>query len=442
MPGIPKKWQNLILSLGMLSTGSLNTISKKIMYQTEGKAIDGSMEYYSKPWWCTFIMFLGEAVCLAAFYVQRAIAKKKGSQAASRAGRRGNADDDESSQHSPAQAAAGQLSPAQLDPTGGFGIWRFLLLSCLLCSCDLVATTLTGIALVYCSASVTQILRGFVIVFVLLFSICFLHRSPMRWQVVGVSSSVLGLIFIGIAAILGEGASGEILDMVLGIGLALVAQVFSATQFVFEEKFMKGHDIPPLYLVGWEGIFGSMLTFCIVLPICYAIPGSDHGSYENFINSAYMMFNNGLLLGMQLLYFVSISFFNYMSLTMSKTLSATNRTLIDAMRTCVVWIVMCLVYYCTMNSGHVYGEPLNWFSILQLAGFIFMIFGTVIHNNVNGFGFKISCYKRGDEPKPLPCCSRRGARGEAGASQRAAEDDDADDAEGKALLDGSGPSED
>jgi len=409
MPGVPKKWQNLILSVGMLSTGSLNTISKKIMYQTQGKNIDGEMEYYDKPWWCTLIMFLGEAVCLAAFYVQRAVSKRRSARQAAKLVE--EEEDDESSQHRAPQPAA-RAAPARYDPTGGFGMWRFLLLSCLLCSCDLVATTLTGIALVYCSASVTQILRGFVIVFVLLFSICFLHRSPMRWQVIGVCSSVLGLIFIGIAALLGEGAGGKVLDMVLGICLALVAQVFSATQFVFEEKFMKGHDIPPLYLVGWEGIFGSILTMGVALPICYAIPGDDHGSYENFINSAYMMFNNGLLLGMQLLYFISISFFNYMSLTMSKALSATNRTLIDAMRTCVVWIVMCIVYYCTFESmgENAYGEPLSWYSLLQLAGFIFMIFGTVIHNNVNGFGAKVACYKKGDEPQPLNCCPCRDGR--------------------------------
>ena len=60
---------------------------------------------------------------------------------------------------------------------------------------------------------------------------------------------------------------------------------------------MKGRDIPSIFLVGWEGIMGGSLCMIIFLPACYAIPGTDHGSYENFINSLYMMFANGFILG-------------------------------------------------------------------------------------------------------------------------------------------------
>lgn len=62
---------------------------------------------------------------------------------------------------------------------------------------------------------------------------------------------------------------------------------------------MKGKlDIPSLYLVGWEGIAGATLSALVFLPAVYFIPGSDHGSYENFINSAYMMFMNPVLLAL------------------------------------------------------------------------------------------------------------------------------------------------
>lgn len=114
---------------------------------------------------------------------------------------------------------------------------------------------------------------------------------------------------------------------------------------------MKGnYDIPSMFLVGWEGIAGVILCVCVFLPIVYFIPGDDHGSYENFINSAYMMFNNGLLCGLQVLYFVSISFFNFMALTISKTLSSTHRALFDALRTATVWICMVVVYYATQST--------------------------------------------------------------------------------------------
>ena len=155
---------------------------------------------------------------------------------------------------------------------------------------------------------------------------------------------------------------------------------------------MKGkYDIPSLYLVGFEGLFGALLCVLIFLPAVYLIPGNDHGSYENFINSAYMMFNNWKLLLFQSLYFVSISFFNFMAMTISKLLSATHRALLDAMRTASVWIIMVILFYATYSAspatGDVpYGEPLNFLSFIELFGFGVMFCGTIVHNNVNGAG--------------------------------------------------------
>lgn len=224
----------------------------------------------------------------------------------------------------------------------------------------------------------------------------FLKRVPKTYQLFGVTCSLIGLIFVGINAILNAGSLDvEVGNIVLGICITLFAQVFSSVQFVFEEKFMKGkYDIPSLYLVGFEGIFGALLCLLVFLPIMYVLPGDDHGSYENFINSAYMMFNNPMLLGLQVLYFVSISFFNFMAMTISKMLSATHRALIDALRTASVWVIMVIIYYSTeatkpAHNEHPYGEVLNWYSFLEGFGFVCMISGTLIHNNVAQFGLKL-----------------------------------------------------
>ena len=56
---------------------------------------------------------------------------------------------------------------------------------------------------------------------------------------------------------------------------------------------------------------------------------------------------------------------------------------IDALRTIVVWITMASIFPIT---NHVYGEGVSVFSILQGAGFIFMMLGTITHNNIAGFG--------------------------------------------------------
>ena len=86
---------------GMLTFGTINTVVKKIMYQTDGINIDGTYEEYAKPWWCTLIMFLGEAMCLVAYYCIKCSRK-------------------------------GVISPddkyIRVDPTGGMGWKHFLIL--------------------------------------------------------------------------------------------------------------------------------------------------------------------------------------------------------------------------------------------------------------------------------------------------------------------------
>lgn len=401
-----KRFQSLFLAIGMLSTGTINTVAKKVSYQTKVKNSNEYRVYFSKPWFSTLVMFIGESLCLLIYAIQLLIArfrKRKAPKVEIVVPEIHNHQMLNSHEERLNDTDYPEPKAPKLDPTGGMGHSKFLLMACLLCSCDLVATTLTGIGLLYCPASIVQILRGFVMVFVMLFAFIFLKRKPSRWEILGVGFSICGLACVGVSAVLGDGTSKNGILMAIGIALCLLAQVFSAIQFVFEEKFMKGYDIPPLYLVGFEGIFGALMTAGICFPVVWAIPGRDDGSYENFVGTVYMVFTSNQVLLLQVLIFVSIAFFNWISLTMSKVLSSTHRTLIDAMRTIFVWLVMVVVYYCTYKTPRTYGEPVTLYSLLEATGFLFMIFGTVIHNNVNGFGEKIMCVKKKPvAPETLP----------------------------------------
>ena len=51
------------------------------------------------------------------------------------------------------------------------------------------------------------------------------------------------------------------------------------------------------------------------------------------------------LLAMVLGYFVSISFYNFCGLAVSKSLSAMHRVLIDSCTTALVWIVDTILFY-------------------------------------------------------------------------------------------------
>ena len=49
-------------------------------------------------------------------------------------------------------------------------------------------------------------------------------------------------------------ASFEVISLVSGDLIIIIAQIVAATQMVVEEKFVNGKNIHPLQAVGWEGI--------------------------------------------------------------------------------------------------------------------------------------------------------------------------------------------
>ena len=387
----------------MLSTGSLNTISKKVMYQTNGTNIDGELEKYQKPWLCTLVMFCGESMCMLFFYLFALYFRcTKNKQQETKTPMSISEVSDKPPE---TKVQFVTREETERDPTGGLR-WKYPFIVTLFASCDLLSTTLTGIGLVYCNASIVQMLRGFVIVFTMLFAWAFLKRKPKLTQVTGVLFAIFGLFLVGGSAVAndattGSGESHSIQDTLLGIGLVLVSQVFSSIQFVFEEKLLKQDTgkvapIPSLFLVGSEGIAGAILSLAVALPVVNAIPGSDHGSYENFKNSTYMLFHNTQIGVLQFLYFISIAFFNWSSFVYARTLSATARTLVDALRTILVWIVMATIYPLTHQD---YGEGVSLWSIMQGVGFVFMMLGTMTHNNIAGTGDLIC--------KLICCCTKK-----------------------------------
>mmetsp|Transcript_12970 Transcript_12970/g.27907 ORF Transcript_12970/g.27907 Transcript_12970/m.27907 type:complete len:173 (+) Transcript_12970:110-628(+) len=136
---------------------------------------------------------------------------------------------------------------------------------------------------------------------------------------------------------------------------------------------------------------------CLVLPILYNVHGDDHGSYENALDAITLIGNNKFLLAMVLLYWSSISFYNFFGLSVTKELTAVHRTLIDACRTTVVWVVEIFIYY--VAGSHKFGEEWTVYSFLQLGGFALLIFGTMVYNKL----IRLPCFfYPGLEYLPVP----------------------------------------
>lgn len=111
-----------------------------------------------------------------------------------------------------------------------------------------LATSLMYIGLNLTFASSFQMFRGAVIIFVALLSVAFLQRRLGYREWTGIFIIVVGLAMVGAADMLSGGSdpSKSKNDIITGDLLILTAQIITAIQMVYEEKFVAGMDIPAL----------------------------------------------------------------------------------------------------------------------------------------------------------------------------------------------------
>jgi hypothetical protein len=138
--------------------------------------------------------------------------------------------------------------------------------------------------------------------------------------------------------------------------------------FVYEEKILKEYDVHVFEIVGWEGVWG-MLVSAFFLALFYFIPGRDSGSWENPIQASVQITHNYTLLASVLCSSLVIGPFNYFGTNLTKYSSAMHRCLIDASRMCVVWII-------SICCGW------EHFKFQQSCGYIFVLLGNLIYYEV------------------------------------------------------------
>jgi len=262
--------------------------------------------------------------------------------------------------------------------------------------CDVLGTSLGGIGLLWVSASIWQMMRGSIIIFSGILSVIFLKRKLLPYRWLGMFIVAAGLCVVGVSSFLESSSnSGGNHYLVLGICLIVTGQFFNAVQMVLEEAFLKKRNFEPLQVVGMEGLWGLILMIAIILPAMYFIPGKNEGSYENSWDAMLMISRNMELLAMIILYWISIAFYNFCGLSVTKKLTAVHRTLIDALRTICVWAIDIFIYYVISET---YGEAWTKYSYVQLIGFVLLVIGTMVYNGV----IRFPCLRYEEPPPPTP----------------------------------------
>jgi drug/metabolite transporter (DMT)-like permease len=230
--------------------------------------------------------------------------------------------------------------------------------------------------------------RGSIIIFSAILSNLFLDKKLEAFHWVGIVVVTVGLLIVGAAALLpngdGDDDSGgdddENANLLFGIIITVVGQACGAAQMVVEEKLLKGRGLMPSQVVGYEGMWGVLFMSFILLPVFYLVPGDDNSPhYENALDALHFIFTDSSLLWMAFVYTISISFYNFCGLSVAQHLSTVHRTLIDALRTTLVWGVDLFIYYVISEN---FGEVWDNNSWIQLGGFVLLFIGTIIYNKV------------------------------------------------------------
>lgn len=177
--------------------------------------------------------------------------------------------------------------------------YRILLLA-LPAICDICGTTLMNAGLLMVAASIYQMTRGALVLFVGLLSVIFLKRHLFLFQWLSLVGVVLGVAVVGLAGAIwpdqkpessldgskmDAGTSQELTDTtraIVGVLLIAGAQIFTATQFVLEEWILENSSIEPLKVVGFEGVFGFSVTLLAILILHLAIGSTPAGRYGLF----------------------------------------------------------------------------------------------------------------------------------------------------------------
>ncbi|CAL5225386.1 g8193 [Coccomyxa viridis] len=315
------------------------------------------------------MMFFGELLCLVPFFI---------SYWRSTAGSGG----------------AGKRSPSGFRSETPAHKLRTLLTFGLPAFCDAGATTMLNIGLFYTYASVFQMLRGTMVVFAGLLTIVILRRALHLHHWMGIILILAGAALVGASSVMydggavegqhghprsllwaegsmvGEnlGSAGSAAKPLLGDILVVLAQLLAATQFIVEEKYLAKYRVPALLAVGLEGFWGLVIS-AVALPILGVVRGTDGLPLDSTTQAFREIAGSTQLQLTTIGSILSIAFFNFFGISVTKNLSGAARCTIDACRTLFVWMFSLYAGWETFHG-------------LEVVGFVVLVSGTSLYNEL------------------------------------------------------------
>ena len=257
---------------------------------------------------------------------------------------------------------------------------------------DLLQTVLSQAGLIWVSSSAYQMTRGSVIIFTCALSVRYMGKKMEAVHWVSVLIVCLAIVVVGVSGVFGASDSGgsSAGEYILGLLLILLGQVVGAVQFVLEEWLMNECDVTPTLLVGWEGVWGVGYFLILAPVLSYTPTVNDDGElasastiwHENFAETWDQLKNSTDLIILTILSMIALLVYNLVGNMVTKQLSAIMRSILESCRTLGVWVVSIAIYYFTPYHDSKAGEKLTYWSILELVGFILLVYGTAAYKEI------------------------------------------------------------
>lgn len=270
-------WKWTAMGVGLIA-GTAMLMAIKTMTRHLVAVGSGELKQYDQPFCQTFVMFLGEGMCLLVVFYEDHVTKKTGRA------------------HGVFEFATAEDLAKPRTPW-----WYWVLPACL----DGIGTTLTNAALTMTYGSTVQILRTTMLVLTSLFALC-LMRKPLRiHEWLGIFVMTGGMISAGIMAVLHPEVAESIdpTKSKIGVVLTLIGTIFSAIQLAVEEKFFDKTYCPPLMGVGVEGCTGAFLSIFAII-ICH------YAKFYNFRDGIDQLKNSPRIIGCYVGVFFTVFIFN------------------------------------------------------------------------------------------------------------------------------------
>jgi len=401
-------YQKIVVLL-MVTTGTLNTVSAGLQIARQAKGIDGEYNYFEHPFVQTLFMMFGECMCMGAYLILKYVVYKDTPEV---------------------------IDGPDAKPMNPLVLWPAAFL-------DIFATGLGYLGLIFmANPGFFQMLRCTPIIWCGLLSIPFLGERLKAHNWIGIGVLSLGLMIKAIPDAvkpfvdytvndtdIHPDSLGNILPddphgweycnfrleapttywnmnatalkvfenddseemsaavrLLVGIALVVVAEFFHGVQFVYEAKYLTKYNIPPLKVVGLEGINGA-LTLCVLLWPAYFLQDipyfgvGPHKSIEDMLDGLHQIFagdNGGWTICWTLGNMCSIALFNYAGITVMKELTATTRAVLDQIRVILIYIVFLTLplvssFLCKERDHFVFVAPI---------GLVILIIGVFIYNDI------------------------------------------------------------